>query len=92
MTNVHSAVWLWNIGTVEPNWNSRNEVQIDIIILGKISIPHWDWKSDSPLCCRDRHLSGITYCWSIPTNTKTAQIISELIAVNVKLGKIKSLP
>ena len=42
MTNVHSAVWLWKIGTVEPIWNSRNEVQIDIIILGKVSIPHWD--------------------------------------------------
>ena len=32
------------------------------------------------------------YCWSIPTNTKTRQIISELIAVYVKLGRIKSQP
>ena len=38
MTQVHCAVWLLNIGTVGPVRNSRNEVQIDIIILGKIFI------------------------------------------------------
>ena len=43
---------------LNPFETAGNEVQIDIIILGKISIPHWDRKSDSPLCCRDRHYLG----------------------------------
>ena len=82
MTNVHSAVWLWNIGTVEPIWNSRE---------WSSNRYHYSWENihsslgleirQSPLCSRDRHYLGSHIVDPFPRTPKPH-----------KLGKIRSQP